>query len=525
VSVNTVRSLLERATALAGDKVAIRLGRDELTYFQLLERVNQVANYLDTLGLKPNSKIGLFSQKSIEQVVAILAILSTKNLFVPITRLLKPEQIKHIIEDCSIDVLITDSHKVEKVKEIDFSGKIISFTQSSSSDVSFEEIYKCHSTKRTSSNLKGHDYASITYTFSTVGNPKGVVIDHKAFVDGARVVSSYLDISAEDTISGVLSFNVDYGLNQIFTTLYKRATLALHRFLLPEEFFSHLIDDRVTVLPLMPIHITEMFDIDPHKIPHEKHFSNLRSITSSGGNLTPTMVKNLKKSFKDAEIYSMHGLSEALRSSYLEPSQIDIRPNSIGKAIPDVELYVINEEQKECKPNEVGELIHRGAVIYKGYWRAPEETKKRFKSIEILKNIIDIPEGLVDEVVVASGDLVYRDVEGYLYLVGRKDDMIKTRGYRVSPNEIESVVLEYLPTVKECAVFSIPNSEIEEEIILVYNASKELSQKQIIFELKKHLANYMLPAKIIYHKNMPKKSLHTGVIDKKALKDEILKSL
>jgi acyl-CoA synthetase (AMP-forming)/AMP-acid ligase II len=524
VTINTVRSLLESAAKATPQKVALKFGKESLTYEELLSKVNKVANYLKTLNLKPNSRIGVYSQKSMEQVVAILAILSTELILVPITRLLKPEQVKHIIDDSSIQAVITDSHKIEKIKSIDFEGKIISYTSNKLGDVSFEEIYKCHS-NNFSSNLKGHNYATITYTFSTIGNPKGILIDHRALVDGARVVSSYLDIKSPDIISGILSFNVDYGLNQIFTTLYKRATLALHKFLLPEEFFSHLIDDRVTILPLMPIHISEMFDIDLHKIPRAEHFEALRSITSSGGNLTPQMIKNLKNHFKDAKIYSMHGLSEALRSTFLEPSQIDIRPSSIGKAIPDVEIFVINQDGKEAKPNEIGELIHRGACIYKGYWRSPEETKKRFKSISILKDVIDLEDGLVDEVVVASGDLVYKDVEGYIYLVGRKDDMIKTRGYRVSPNEIESVVLEHLPNIKECAVFSIPNDEIEEEIVLVYNSARELSKKEILFELKKHLANYMLPSKIIYNKNMPKKSLHSGEIDKESLKEEILKTL
>ncbi len=523
MTINSVRSLLENATKESPDKVAVTFKDESLTYKELLSRVNKVANYLSTLKLKPNTRVGVYSQKSIEQVVAILAILSIEAIFVPITRLLKPEQVKYIIDDSSIEIIVTDSHKIEKIKEINFNKQIISYTQNPLADVSFEEIYKCHSDSF-SSNLKGHDYASITYTFSTVGNPKGILIDHRAFVDGARVVSSYLDIDSSDIISGVLSFNVDYGLNQIFTTLYKRATLALHKFLLSEEFFSHLIDDRVTILPIMPIHITKMFSTNPNKIPRKEHFKALKKITSSGGNLTQSMIKSLQKHF-DAQIYSMHGLSEALRSSFLEPSQIKIRPNSIGKAIPDVELYVINENGFECKEYEVGELIHRGACIYKGYWNSPEDTKKRFKSIEILKNVIELPTGLIDEVVVASGDLVYRDSDGYLYLVGRKDDMIKTQGYRVSPNEIESVVLENLSEIKECAVFSIPNEKIEEEIILVYNAPRELSKKEILFELKKHLPNYMLPSKIIYKESLPKKSLHSGEIDKKSLKEEILKLL
>jgi acyl-coenzyme A synthetase/AMP-(fatty) acid ligase len=440
---------------------------------------------------------------------------------VPITRLLKPEQVKHIIDDSGISCLITDKKKIESIKAIDFEGKIISYEASEESDVSFEEIYKCY-TAEIKCEIKGNDNAAITYSFGSSGNPKGIVIDHRAFIDGARIVSKYLDIRKDDIISGILSFNLDYGLNQIFITLYKKATLAIHKFVLPSDFFSHLINEKITVLPLMPIHITQMFDEDPHRIPQPEHFKNLRTITSSGGNITPLMVKNITTHFPDAKFYSMHGLTEAFRSAFLDPSQIHIRPNSIGKAIPDVELYIINEAGEACKPREIGELIHRGACIYKGYWNAKEETAQRFKSIAILDKVIE-PEGqLTDEIVIASGDYVYADEEGYIYFVSRKDDMIKTQGYRVSPHEIESVVYTNIPEITECAVFSVPNAEIEEEIIMVYGAKSELARNEILFELKKHLPNYMLPGEIVYKKSMPLKSLHEKQIDKEVLRREFL---
>ena len=521
MTVNTVRELLENAVRSHPDKLAITLGNDRYTYAALYERVNQVARYLATLDLPRGSRIGIYSNKSCDQIIAILAIMSTHHIFVPITRLLKPEQVKHIIEDCGISCIVTDTRKIETVKATGFAGRIVSYTPTPESDVSFEEIYKCYTGDHTC-DIKGHDNAAITYTFSSTGNPKGIVINHRALYDGAAIVSKYLDIREEDVISGILSFNLDYGLNQIYTALFNRATLAVHKFVLPADFFSHLIDDGVTVLPLMPIHITQMFDEDPHRIPKPEHFKRLRAITSSGGNITPLMIKNITTHFPDAKFYSMHGLSEAFRSAYLDPAQIHIRPNSIGKAVPDVELYIINEEGEACKPREVGELIHRGACIYKGYWNAPEETEKRFKSIRILDKVLK-PEGeLTDEIVVASGDYVYADEEGYIYFVCRKDDMIKTQGYRVSPYEIESVVYENIPEITECIVFSIPNEEIEEEIVMVYGGKRELPKNEILFELKKHLPNYMLPAQIVYHPNMPRKSLHSKQIDKEALRKEFL---
>jgi acyl-CoA synthetase (AMP-forming)/AMP-acid ligase II len=183
---------------------------------------------------------------------------------------------------------------------------------------------------------------------------------------------------------------------------------------------------------------------------------------------------------------------------------------------------VINEEGYECKPREIGELIHRGACIYKGYWNSKEDTQKRFKSIKILEKVINLEGELTDEIVVASGDYVYRDEEDYLYFVGRHDGMIKTAGYRVSPVEIESVVYENLPLVNSCAVFSIEDEKIEEKIVLVYSSPSEISKNEMLFELKKHLANYMLPSLIVYKKAIP---LFYGEIDKKALKEEVLKSV
>ncbi len=521
MSVNSIRNLLELAAKYEPKKIALIHNNEAFSYEELKTKVDQIAHYISTLDLKKGSRVGIYSSKSTSQVIAILALLSTEYVFVPITRLLKSKQVKHIINDCNISCIITDSTKIENIRAIEFEGKIISYEASEKSDGSFEEIYKCY-TANIECNIRGHDNAAITYSFGSTGNPKGIVIDHRAFIDGARIVSNYLDIKSTDVISGVLSFNLDYGLNQIFTSLYKKATLAIHKFVLPSDFFSHIINEKITVLPLMPIHITQIFDEDPHRIPKAEHFKNLKVITSSGGNITPLMVKNATTHFPNAKFYSMHGLTEAFRSAYLDPNQIHIRPNSIGKAIPDVELYIINENGEACKPREIGELIHRGACIYKGFWNAKDESSKRFKSISILDKVRE-PEGeLIDELVIASGDYVYADEEGYIYFVSRKDDMIKTQGYRVNPHEIESVVQNNIPNIKECAVFSIPNSNIEEEIVLVYRADNELGKNEILFELKKHLPNYMLPTQIEYRKIMPLKSLHEKQIDKEVLRGEFL---
>ena len=520
MSINCIRSLLEGAVTSHSDKTALVFNGQRMSYGELFNRVNQVACYLDELGLPKNSRIGVYSSKGMEQVIAILAILSTDYVLVPLTRLLKPEQVEYIINDCGIRCIITDRIKLESIEEIEFDGKVISYESVGKDVDSFDEIYKYYN-KPYHCDISGHNNAVITYSFGLTGTPKGIVISHRNLVDSARVVSQYLALEENDVISGILMFNLDYGLNQIFCALYEKATLALHRFILPDDFFNHLIDDGVTVLPLMPVNISQMFDEPGQRMPSPELFEKLRIITSSGGNVTERMIKDCKRAFPQANFYSMHGLTEAFRSTYLDPGQVQIRPDSIGKPIPDVELYVINEEGKECAPREVGELIHRGGYIYRGFWNAPEENAERFKSIEILKDVIDLEGQLTDEIVVASGDYVYKDEEGYFYFVSRHDDMIKTAGFRVSPYEVESVVSKNLPQISQSAVFSIENELIEEEIVLVYSAASEIPEEEILFELKKHLASYMIPSKIVYKKSLPLVQSDKNRVNKDELKREI----
>lgn len=518
MSINCIRTLIEDANISNPQKLALVFGNEKLTYSELFAKVNQIAYYLSELDLPKGSRIGVYSNKGIDQVIAILAILSTNYVLVPLTKLLKPEQVEYIISDCDIKCIITDKIKLESIEEIKFNGHIISYETSHKDLPSFEEIYKYYN-KPYFCDVNGHDNAVITYSFGLSGKPNGIVISHRNLIDSARVVSQYLKLEQDDVISGLLVFNLDYGLNQIFCSLYKRATIALHRFVLPNDFFNHIINDKITFLPIMPINITEMFDED--RLPSAELLKNVRIITSSGGNVTAKMIADIEKYFTNAKFFSMHGLTEAFRSTYLDPAQLKIRPESIGKAIPDVELYVIDENGNECAPRVVGELIHRGGYIYKGFWNAPQVTEQRFKSIKILENVINLEGQLSDEIVVKTGDYVYKDEEGYFYFVSRHDDMIKTRGFRVNPYEIESVVEREIKDIEKCAVFSIQNEEIEEEIVLVYSAKSELSASEILFELKNHLASYMIPSKIIYKKSLPLIPSDKNKINKEELKKEL----
>jgi acyl-CoA synthetase (AMP-forming)/AMP-acid ligase II len=305
MSINCVRTLLEYAAQTHGNKTALIFDQRTMTYDELFTKVNQVALYLKELNLPKDSRVGIYSNKGIEQVIAILAILSTDYILVPLTRLLKPEQVEYVIQDCGIKCIITDKLKLESIEEIAFDGQIISYETTNKDIASFEEIFK-YFNRPFKCDINGHSNAVITYSFGISGTPKGIVISHRNLIDSARVVSQYLKLNEDDVISAILIFNLDYGLNQIFCTLYKSATLALHRIILPEDFFNHLINDKVTVLPLMPYNISQVFD-GATRLPNAELFDGIKTITSSGGNVTAKMIRDCKNTFRQADFYSMQG--------------------------------------------------------------------------------------------------------------------------------------------------------------------------------------------------------------------------
>ena len=274
---------------------------------------------------------------------------------------------------------------------------------------------------------KPDDTAAIIYSSGSTGRPKGIVISHKNLADGARIVASYLGTKATDRIAGVLSLNFDHGLNQLWQTLYLGSSLYLHDLIFPRDLFRLLARERLTALPVMPVIISRMFDPQLPGPDGDLDFSALRYVCTTGGPVTARMLDQLRSTFPSTDIVLMYGLTEAFRSSWLPPDQVAVRPTSIGKAIPEVELYVLDENGRDCAPGVPGQLVHRGGCVAKGYWNAPEATAERFRQIDRFPG----------ETVVFSGDLVRRDEEGYLYFLGRMDSMIKTHGFRVSPTEIE----------------------------------------------------------------------------------------
>jgi acyl-coenzyme A synthetase/AMP-(fatty) acid ligase len=494
----TIPHQLELTSNTMPNKVALVDKNISLTFLEFYQLSISAAYSLKKMGIKKGDRVGVCMEKNTDQTISIMAVLFSDAILVPILPKLKDENIKHIVNDCSMCAIITDHVRYDEVKEISSDLKIIGC----------EDIKNVTEKKiKNDFSLSTSDLAAIIYSSGSTGRPKGITITHQNIYDGARIVSEYLSTNEQDRISGVLSFNFDYGLNQLWQIILKGATLYLHDFIFPNDFFMHISENKITAIPIMPVIISKMFDRRFYTENSSLDFSSVRYVSTSGGRLSSGMINDLTRAFKSAKIFSMYGLTEAFRSTFLDPEQIKIRPTSIGKAIPDVEIFVLNDNKQLCKPNEVGELVHRGACISKGYWGSPKKTAERFKVIDMFPN----------ETVVFSGDLVKTDEDGFLYFISRKDSMIKTQGYRVSPTEVEEEVNKH-EKITTSVVFGRDNIDVGQDIILIYTTSdkKELSKKLLLHYLKEKLPSYMVPKYIYYNDEFPITG-NEGKIDKQSI--------
>ena len=273
--------------------------------------------------------------------------------------------------------------------------------------------------------------------------------------------------------------------------------------------------EKITALPVMPVIITKMFDKRLKVATSAFDFSSLRYVCSTGGRLSEDMIQDLRTTFPTAKIFSMFGLTEAFRSTYLEPDKLDLHPTSVGKAIPDCQVMVLDEHGEECAPSVVGELVHRGTTVTKGYWCDLENTAKVFRPHPRFPG----------ETLVFSGDRVYRDAEGYLYFVARADDMIKTKGFRVSPTEVETEVVRHAEVV-DAVAFAVPNIAVGEDVACAYTTvtGKPLPEPLLKQFLKTQLPTHMVPAHLLHFESFPITG-NAGKLDRKTIKQAAFERL
>lgn len=359
--------------------------------------------------------------------------------------------------------------------------------------------------------------AAILYTSGSTGHPKGVVLSHRNMVAGAKSVASYLENTSDDTLLAALPLSFDAGFSQLTTAFHTGARVVLLNYLLPRDLINALKRERVTGLTAVPplyIQLSQM------ELP-EEIAAHLRYFANTGGRMPAETLKRLRAMLPNTKPFLMYGLTEAFRATYLPPGEVDRRPDSIGKAIPNTEILVLRDDGTPCAPNEPGELVQRGPLVALGYWNDAEKTAERFKPLPM--NVGGREPGLVlPEIAVFSGDTVRQDEDGFLYFVGRRDEMIKTSGYRVSPTEVEEVIYG-TQLVGEVAAFGVEHPTLGHAIVVVATAKSGfgLEPHTLLTACRQRLPLYMLPAKVeIRAEPLPRNP--NGKIDRKALCDEFV---
>jgi acyl-CoA synthetase (AMP-forming)/AMP-acid ligase II len=348
------------------------------------------------------------------------------------------------------------------------------------------------------------DLACIIYTSGSTGEPKGVMSAHYNVVAAAKSITQYLENVEEDIILDALPLSFDYGLYQVLMAFLFGGTVVLEKsFTFPYKTLQALVEERVTGFPIVPTMAAIILQMETLS---KFDLGSLRYITNTAAALPVAYIRKLQALFSHVKIYSMYGLTECKRVSYLPIDQLHKRPDSVGIPIPNEEVFVVNDDGEEVGPGDVGELVVRGSNVMQGYWNAPEETARAFR-----------PGKYHGEVLLYSGDLFKRDEEGFLYFVARKDDMIKTKGERVSPKEIENALCE-LQGVAEAAVIGIPDEIFGQAIkaFIVKDNVNRLTEKTVLKHCTTNLEAFMIPKSIEFLDSFPKSS--SGKVDKKLLK-------
>jgi acyl-CoA ligase (AMP-forming) (exosortase A-associated) len=517
-----LHDLLLRSAADAPEDIALAYKDEAISYSELTATVRQIAIGLVAIGLKPQERVAIYLPKRPEAVAAIFGVSLAGGAFVPVNPILKAEQVMHILRDCNVRVLITGQDRVGELSRIladctDLQTLVVvgadaeSAPAAQTTEVAWDDLLAMQAVDLPSPPVDT-DMGAIFYTSGSTGNPKGVVLSHRNMVAGAESVAQYLDNQKTDRVLAVLPFSFDYGFSQLTTAFLSGARVVLIDYLFPRDVINAVVKYGISGLAAVPPLWIQLAKL---KWPDDA-VSSLRYITNSGGAMPTSTLGVLRQILPQTEVYLMYGLTEAFRSTYLPPDEIDKRPDSMGKAIPNSEVMVVRDDGTLCEPGEPGELVHRGALVSLGYWNDPERTAKRFRP-----NPLQDPGIVNPELVVWSGDTVVKDDEGFLFFVGRRDDMIKTSGYRVSPTEIEAVIYAS-GIVKEAVAIGVSHPLIGQGIIVVAvpleNSTSDANTEKLLEECRKNLANFMIPGHVDWRTELPRNP--NGKLDRKKIQIE-----
>jgi acyl-CoA ligase (AMP-forming) (exosortase A-associated) len=500
---------------------ALAYGSTRLDYAALADAVRNAAAALGLRTLLPGERVAVFLEKRIENVAAMFGASAAGCVFVPVNPLLKPEQVAHILADCNVRVLVTSNERLAALVPVlarcpDLRTVLatgLAGTHGLPAGVEltgWEAALAAAAEQHTEAAPRriDADVAAILYTSGSTGKPKGVVLSHRNMVAGAHSVASYLELTPEDRLLSVLPLSFDYGLSQLTCAFLTGASVVLMNHLFAKDIVGAVRNEGITGLAAVPPLWTQLA-----RLPWPAECS-LRYITNSGGAMPGATLSALRAALPRARVFLMYGLTEAFRSTYLPPEELERRPDSIGRAIPNAEVMVVRPDGTPCAAGEPGELVHRGALVSLGYWNDPAKTAERFKPAPGQDPALPLT-----EMAVWSGDTVRRDEEGFLYFVGRTDDLIKVSGYRISPTEVEEMVYA-TGLVEEAVAFGVPHPELGQSVVLLAVAH-DTSVAALLKECQRRMPAYMVPAHIALRSDAFPRNPN-GKIDRKALQSPYL---
>ncbi|MPY87931.1 MAG: AMP-binding protein [Luteitalea sp.] len=505
--------LLAHSAQRLPDKVGLVAGDRRLTFAELDALANRVAHGLRQQGVGRGDRVAIFLENSVEAVISIFGALKAGGVFMPINPTTKAEKLAFVLNNSRAAALVTagkQSHVLEEMKGRTPHLRTVllstpggterghGFQVSALEDVTSREAW---SGPPPTAGCIDVDLAALIYTSGSTGHPKGVMLTHLNIVSAATSITTYLENTPDDIVLNVLPLSFDYGLYQVLMAFKLGGTVVLERsFAYPHAVLDTLIRERVTGFPIVPTISAILLQLNLSAY----NLSSLRYITNTGAALPTHHITELRRLLPQVRLYSMYGLTECKRVAYLPPDQVDSRPSSVGKAMPNVEVYLVAENGTRLDSG-VGELVIRGSNVMKGYWEMPEETDRVLK-----------PGPLPGERVLYSGDVFRMDEEGYLYFVGRKDEIIKTRGEKVSPREVENV-LATLEGIAEAAVIGVPDRVLGQAVkaVVTVKPGSTLTEQHILRHCAQRLEDFMVPRSVEIRDALPQTS--SGKIAKKAL--------
>jgi amino acid adenylation domain-containing protein len=484
------------------DKVALVCDERQLTYAQIEEQTNRVGNGLLSLGVHRGDRVAVWLPNSVEAVIAIFGILKAGATFTVINPSTKPGKLARVLTNCTARALFAPAQRgaqvaslfdtVPSMRSAVLCGKGSAQAADEHAGVtSFSQLLDEYASTPAPCPPIDVDLACLIYTSGSTGEPKGIMSTHANVSFAASSIIEYLENTPDDIVINVLPLSFDYGLYQLLMVFKFGGTLVLERsFAYPSAVLRRIEQERVTGLPGVPTLFAILLELDLNRF----DLSSLRYLTNTAAALPVEHVRRLRDALPWARLYSMYGLTECKRTLYLPPEELDRRPGSVGIPIPGTEVWIEDEHGYRLGPGEVGELVVRGSHVMQGYWNNPEATSKWFR-----------PGSYPAERLLYTGDLFRMDEDGFLYFVARRDDIIKSRGEKVAPKEVEQVLYQ-LPGVVDVAVVGVVDELLGQAIkaFVVCSDDHKLAEKDVFRHCSQHLEDFMMPRYVEICDSLPK---------------------